>query len=113
MEWIKGSDNKQVKKFASDDSVYGTGAMLEFSTATWHTLIQQAWLTGLLHRTMQIGRGHSRISSMVFNTYSLSETGENYIQAPQARGDSPISLWSKLKHNAYQPSPRSFSLSEA
>ena len=34
-------------------------------------------------RTMQIGRGHGCISSMVFNTYRLSEAGEEYAQAPK------------------------------
>ena len=32
---------------------------------------------------MQIGRGHGRISSVVFNIYRLSEVGEEYIQAPK------------------------------
>ena len=67
----------------TDDSAYGTGAALEYSTATWRTLIRQAWLLGLLDRTMQIGRGYSRISSMVFNTYRLSEAGEEYAKAPK------------------------------
>lgn len=70
-------------KFATDESAYGTGAKLEYSTETWRTSIRQAWMIGLLHRTMLIGRGHSRISLMVFNTYRLSETGEQYVQAPK------------------------------
>ena len=37
---------------------------------------------GLLDRNMQIGHGEGRISSLVFNSYTLSKDGEQFLRSP-------------------------------
>ncbi len=60
----------------------GCGASLQLPEVTWRLLIQQAWLVGLLQRNMRLGYGHSRITSIVFNTYRLTDGGERYLESP-------------------------------
>ena len=67
-------------RLSADTSTLGSGTSLQLSTNSWRLRIRQAWLVGL--RNMQIGRGHGRVSAMVFNTYRLTPAGREHLQSP-------------------------------
>ena len=62
----------------SEESSLGVGAHLHLTETEWRLRVRQAWLIGLLERTMQLGFGYGRIKNMIFNSYSLTEAGQKY-----------------------------------
>ena len=60
----------------------GIGATFLLSESDWRLRIRQAWLSGFLHRSMQLGHSNRRLTSMVFNTYSTTEAGRELITSP-------------------------------
>ena len=45
-------------------------------------LIRQAWLTDLLTRGMKQGAGRMMVSVVIFNVYSLSSAGQEFLDNP-------------------------------
>ena len=57
----------------------GVGASFCLSETAWRIRILQAWLHGLLERTTTLGHGHGRMTEIVFNTYSITEAGKDFL----------------------------------
>jgi len=70
------------KNHDTSSATLGIGIEFHLSEFSWRIRIRQAWLSGLLDRNMQIGHGEGRISSLVFNSYTLSKDGEQFLQSP-------------------------------
>lgn len=96
-EWLRGysSSSKDGKHANSDEhgedgehenliTSFGAGASLclGLSEAAWRVRTRQAWLCGFLERSMHLGHGQGRITSMVFNSYSVTAAGEELLTSP-------------------------------
>ena len=79
--WIRGSAERTLNHLhQSCSKTYGCGNKYSHSVEKWRLLIRQAWLKGLLNRSLTVGGGNNMISSITFATYSLSDTGINYLE---------------------------------
>lgn len=74
-----GYVNGQSGAFIEDSTALGAGASLGLSEASWKIRVLQAWLHGFLERTASIGRGHGRMTEIVFNCYSMTEAGKDFL----------------------------------
>ena len=86
MEWLRGSSSKtstKLRQNAVSDSTFGSGRHLELSAEAWRLLIRQAWLTGFLNRDMKQGVGKMMTSGVIFNVYSLSLAGMEFLDNPK------------------------------
>lgn len=63
---------------AIESTSLGTGASFRLSETAWRTRILQAWLCGYLTRSTTLGRGHGRMTEIVFNTYTITEAGSEF-----------------------------------
>lgn len=59
----------------------GAGAIFHLSETAWRIRILQTWLLGFLTRTMSLGHGHGRLTTIVFNTYSVSNAGQQFLDS--------------------------------
>ena len=48
----------------------------------WRIRVRQAWLAGLLHRDMNLGKGQNLIGHMVYNGFCITESGCAFINEP-------------------------------
>ena len=65
------------------DATFGSGRQFELSVDEWRVLIRQAWLSGLLERTMKQGMGRMMASGVIFNVYSISSAGIEFLDNPK------------------------------
>lgn len=80
MENIRGSDKSSAQ---SHTTTHSSGARIGLSKEGWRIRIRQAWLAGLLERSMRVGKGHNLMGKMVFNTFQLAEKGHS-LQSPHS-----------------------------
>ena len=86
VEWIRGSSSKTstlLRQSASSSATFGSGRNFGLSAKAWKILIQQAWLSGFLHRDMKRGVGKMLSSGVIFNVYSISSVGEEFLENPK------------------------------
>lgn len=81
VENIRGSNKSSAQ---SHTSTHSSGAKIGLSKDGWRVRIRQAWLTGLLERSMQVGKGHNLMGRMVFNTFQLTPKGHSYLLSPHS-----------------------------
>lgn len=48
----------------------------------WRERIRQAWILGLVDREMAIGKGHNLLGDMVYNTFTLTSSGQQFLENP-------------------------------
>ena len=83
-EWIRGSKSAEILRFkeSADATTHGSGSKFHHSLDTWRTFIRQAWLLGMLVRTMRIGSGIQNSKCVIFNVLSVSENGLEFLSQP-------------------------------
>ena len=69
----------------------GIGQGQRLGIPSWRILIRQAWLWGLLDRTLDIGSGDKRARKFAYNVYTINLVGEAFLEDPQ-----PVLLPSSL-----------------
>ena len=57
---------------------------MSHSLETWRLLICAAWLLGYLQQSMSLGGGDQVAGSIVINTLSVTEKGEELLEYPHA-----------------------------
>lgn len=70
---------------SSNCTSLGAGAIFHLSETAWRIRILQTWLLGFLSRTMSLGHGHGRLTSIVFNTYSVTDAGQQFLDSESLR----------------------------
>lgn len=65
----------------TESTSLGTGASFNLSETAWRARILQAWLLGYLLRSTTLGRGHGRMTEIVFNTYTITEAGSEFMRS--------------------------------
>lgn len=86
MEWLRGSSSKTSAKLcqsAASDTTFRSGRLFELSVEVWRLLIRQSWLTGFLTRDMKQGAGKMMVSGVIFNVYSVSSAGQEFLDNPK------------------------------
>lgn len=68
-------------KVPSESAVLGEGACFGLSETAWRCRILQAWLHGLLQRSTILGYGHGQMMKLVFNTYSVTEAANQFLES--------------------------------
>ena len=81
VENIRGSGKSSAQSHTKTHSI---GAKIGLSKEGWRVRIRQAWLAGLLERSMRVGKGHNLMGKMVFNTFQLADKGLSYLQSPHS-----------------------------
>jgi len=65
---------------------FGCGSKIfNHSIEKWCTFICQAWLKGFLERKITIGKGHNKVSDIVFATYTVTEDGTALLESFEDR----------------------------
>ena len=82
-EWIKGCYRANTV-CCETDNTFGCGRHMSHSLETWRLLIRAAWLLGYLRRSMLLGGGEQVAGSIVINTLSVTEKGEELLENPHA-----------------------------
>ena len=62
---------------------FGAGQRLGYSTESWRALIRQAWLYGLLNREMKRGVGARMVNGVIFNVYTITNEGIEFLTNPR------------------------------
>ena len=92
-EHIRGSEKTSAQSHASTHS---SGARIGLSKEGWRVRIRQAWLTGLLERSMRLGKGHNLLGKIAFNTFQLSDQGQSYLLSPHSITLPPASTLTRI-----------------
>ena len=83
---MRGSSSKtsiKLRQNTASDETFGSGRQFELSAEAWRLLIRQAWLTGLLTRDMKQGAGKMMVTRVIYNVYSLSSAGQEFLDDPK------------------------------
>lgn len=76
---MRGYVKGQSESCSEDSTALGAGSSFGLSETAWRIRILQAWLHGLLERTTILGRGHGRMTEIVFNSYNITEAGKDFL----------------------------------
>lgn len=82
--WWRTSGDSEKSSAQSHTSTHSSSARIGLSKDGWRVRIRQAWLTGLLERSMRVGKGHNLMGKIIFNTFQLSAKGHSYFQSPHS-----------------------------